>query len=172
LLAKYPHLVILRTLSKGFALAGIRCGFVLSSPQIKHVLLKVIAPYPVPDPVAQIATQALSVNGISNMHANVETLTTQLVNLSEQLGQIDDVTLMGNQCGNFVLFKSVYNKVLMQYLVENNVLIRDQSKQVLLDDCLRISIGTAQQNDQLIRLIETFFKQKKGNNTNNQEAVL
>ncbi|MFT6269168.1 MAG: histidinol-phosphate aminotransferase [Alphaproteobacteria bacterium] len=172
LLAKHPHLVILRTLSKGFALAGIRCGFVLSSPQIKDILLKVIAPYPVPDPVAQIATQALSINGINNMNANVKMLGEELTQVSQQLGKIADVTLVGSQCGNFVLFKSPHNKELMQYLVENNVLIRDQSKQVLLDNCLRISIGTPEQNKQLMALIETFFKQNKGNNTTNQEAVL
>jgi histidinol-phosphate aminotransferase len=172
LLTKYPHLVILRTLSKGFALAGIRCGFMLSSPAIKTILLKVIAPYPVPDPVAQIASQALSPSAIDIMHANVNMITTQRSKLGEQLACIPSVTLVGDQCGNFVLFKSVHNKALMHYLVENNVLIRDQSKQVMLDNCLRISIGTAEQNAQLMTLIETFFKQRKGNNTTNQEAAL
>jgi histidinol-phosphate aminotransferase len=170
LLSKYPHLVILRTLSKGFALAGIRCGFVLSSPQINALLLKVIAPYPVPDPVAQIATQALSNDGIKSMRANVEQLGSQLTYVSEQLDKIVDISLIGDQCGNFVLFKSVYNKALMHYLVENNVLIRDQSKQAMLNDCLRISVGTPEQNAQLIALIETFFNQFKGANTTNQEV--
>lgn len=167
LLAKYPHLVILRTLSKGFALAGIRCGFVLSSPQVKEILLKVIAPYPVPDPVAQIATQALSDSGIERMQANVECLSSQLSQLSERLNKIEEISLVGSQCGNFVLFKSSYNKALMQYLVKHNVLIRDQSKQIMLDDCLRISVGTAAQNAQLIALIETFFKQYKDSNITN-----
>ena len=171
LLSKYDNLVILRTLSKGFALAGIRCGFVLSSPAIKQVLLKVIAPYPVPDPVAQIAAQALSEKGISLMLENVTTLSTELKLLSHKLENIEEVTLVGSQCGNFVLFRSVYNKALMAYLVENNMLIRDQSKQIMLDNCLRISIGTSEQNTQLFTLIHTFFEQLKSLEFINQQWV-
>ena len=52
LLAQYPNLAILRTLSKAFALAGLRCGFTLANQELIDVLLKVIAPYPVPVPVA------------------------------------------------------------------------------------------------------------------------
>lgn len=171
LLAKYPHLVILRTLSKGFALAGIRCGFVLCSAPIKQILLKVIAPYPIPDPVAQIAAQALSPNGISNMHDNVNQLSQALTMLSEQLSQIEQISLVGTQCGNFVLFNSPHNKALMQYLVNNNVLIRDQSKQILLDGCLRISIGTADENAQLLSLIQGYFAQHTSSSSTNQEVA-
>ncbi len=63
LLATYPQLIILRTLSKAFALAGLRCGFTLANSDIIEILLKVIAPYPVPVPVTEIAVQALSVAG-------------------------------------------------------------------------------------------------------------
>lgn len=172
LLAKYDNLVILRTLSKGFALAGLRCGFVLGSSAIKQVLLKVIAPYPVPDPVAQIAAQALSVNGIAAMHENVHTLSQELALLSDKLAHIAKITLVGKQCGNFVLFRSEHNKALMAFLVENNVLIRDQSKQIMLDNCLRISVGTDTQNVQLFTLISRFFEQIKNDTATNQEAAL
>lgn len=63
LLSQYPNLAILRTLSKAFALAGLRCGFTLANEELINVLLKVIAPYPVPVPVAEIAVQALSEAG-------------------------------------------------------------------------------------------------------------
>ncbi|HAS7626585.1 TPA: histidinol-phosphate transaminase, partial [Vibrio cholerae] len=65
LLAQYPNLAILRTLSKAFALAGLRCGFTLANAELINVLLKVIAPYPVPVPVAEIAVQALSPAGLA-----------------------------------------------------------------------------------------------------------
>ncbi|PLN73829.1 histidinol-phosphate transaminase, partial [Klebsiella quasipneumoniae] len=57
-LSDYPHLVVLRTLSKAFALAGLRCGFTLANAEVINVLLKVIAPYPLSTPVADIAAQA------------------------------------------------------------------------------------------------------------------
>ncbi len=65
LLAQYPNLAILRMLSKAFALAGLRCGFTLANEELINVLLKVIAPYPVPVPVAEIAVQALSEAGLA-----------------------------------------------------------------------------------------------------------
>ncbi len=70
-LKDYPNLVILRTLSKAFALAGLRCGFTLANSDIIQLLLKVIAPYPLSTPVADIAAQALSPKGIEQMRQRV-----------------------------------------------------------------------------------------------------
>jgi histidinol-phosphate aminotransferase len=60
LLSAHSNLVITRTLSKAFALAGIRCGFTIANSDVIEMLSKVIPPYPMPAPIAQIATQALS----------------------------------------------------------------------------------------------------------------
>ncbi len=62
---------MLRTLSKAFALAGLRCGFTLANAEVINVLLKVIAPYPLSTPVADIAAQALSPEGIAAMRQRV-----------------------------------------------------------------------------------------------------
>ena len=167
--------MILRTLSKGFALAGIRCGFVISSKDIQQVLMKVIAPYPIADPVAQIAKQALSDSGIKRMQNRVSTLNSYLQDFTQALSHIKQIEIVGSQCGNFVLFRSEHNAELMKYLVNNNILIRDQSKQFLLEKCLRVSIGNANENNQLLALIQAFFSQaeyqKTGNNQSNQETV-
>lgn len=159
LLSQFDNLVILRTLSKAYALAGIRCGFVLCSADIKTILLKVIAPYPVPGPVAQIAAQALSESARNVMITRIETLKSELDTMTLVLQRIAQVDLVGQQCGNFVLFRSNYNKQLMQFLIDNRMLIRDQSKQLLLNNCLRITVGTPTQNQQLLTLIKTFFSQ-------------
>ncbi|MDE5286055.1 MAG: aminotransferase class I/II-fold pyridoxal phosphate-dependent enzyme, partial [Buchnera aphidicola] len=55
----YKNLVILRTLSKSFGLAGIRCGFVLAQEEVINILSTVISPYPISTPIADIAIQAL-----------------------------------------------------------------------------------------------------------------
>ncbi len=80
-LANFPHLAIIRTLSKAFALAGLRCGFTLANAELIGVLQKVIAPYPLPVPVSDIAAQALSPQGIElmkNRVAEVITLRAEL----------------------------------------------------------------------------------------------
>ncbi|GAC14115.1 histidinol-phosphate transaminase [Aliiglaciecola lipolytica] len=160
-LNQYPNLVILRTLSKAFALAGIRCGFTLAAPEVIQALLKVIAPYPIPEPVAQVARQALESKGISKMLQQVGDLNKQRNTLKEQLASISSVELVGDDKANFILFRCAQKNELMQYLVDNHILIRDQSKQVNLQNCLRITVGTADQNQQLMDLIFSFFKQQE-----------
>jgi histidinol-phosphate aminotransferase len=157
LLAEYDNLVILRTLSKAFALAGLRCGFTLASPAIIQTLLKVIAPYPIPAPVAQIASRALDNIGVEKMQKDVAVLKSELQSLKSALQTIGDIKIIGSIHANFVLFKSAQKTELMAYLVKNKMLIRDQSKQIKLDNCLRISIGSPKQNQTLIALIKAFF---------------
>ncbi len=157
LLAQHDNLVILRTLSKAFALAGLRCGFTLASPAIIKILLKVIAPYPIPDPVAQIASKALDDYGLAKMQKDVNVLKAELVSLQNQLQQIGDIKIVGDINANFILFRSTYKTDLMAYLVKNKMLIRDQSKQIKLDNCLRISVGSPKQNQILLVLIKAFF---------------
>ena len=70
-LKDHPNLVILRTLSKAFSLAGLRCGFLLAHSEIIRILSKVIAPYPLPTPVSDIAYQALSEKNIDIMRNRV-----------------------------------------------------------------------------------------------------
>ena len=64
LVNEYENLIVTRTLSKSFALAGIRCGFAIANENLIKAMLKVIDPYPICDPVAQIAVQALSDHGV------------------------------------------------------------------------------------------------------------
>ena len=159
-LASYPNLVILRTLSKAFALAGLRCGFTIANSDVIHSILKVIAPYPVPDPVAQIAAQALSPKGLKQMSKQVVYLQHQKRWVKQQLSQLPDLELVGDDKANFILFRHPQKQALMDFLVANSVLIRDQSKQVSLDNCLRITLGTQQQNEKLLALMALFFIQQ------------
>ena len=160
-LAAYPNLVILRTLSKAFALAGLRCGFTLANSDVIQSIMKVIAPYPVPEPVAQIAAQALSPMGLETMAQQVEYLHHQKQWVKQQLIQLPELELVGDDKANFILFRHPQKQALMDFLVANAVLIRDQSKQVHLDNCLRITLGTQQQNEKLLALMASFLKHQE-----------
>ena len=161
LLDKYDNLVVLRTLSKAFALAGIRCGFTLASPEIIQVLLKVIAPYPVSDPVAQIAAQALRVEGISQMRKQVQSLETEKRFLNSELSKLPNAEFVGAQNANFILIRTPDKQAIMDYLVKNGMLIRDQSKQLHLANCLRVTIGNREENQRLMALIKQFYLEGK-----------
>ncbi len=159
-LAKYPNLVVLRTLSKAFALAGLRCGFTLANEAVIEALLKVIAPYPIPEPVAQIASQALSNEGISRIREQITQLNEAKTKMLEALNQLETVSAFSNTAANFILIRAQQKDQLMSALVEQGILIRDQSRQQQLDDCLRISIGNTDQNRRLIDAITRFYQDK------------
>lgn len=159
-LERYPNLVILRTLSKAFALAGLRCGFTLAAPPIIQALLKVIAPYPVPLPVADIAEQALSAQGLLRCEQQVDSLKQQQTWLLGELEKISSIQPLGATAANFLLIRCQDQPELMAYLVAADVLVRDQSKQRYLQNCLRISIGSPEQNQRLVNTINQFYQQE------------
>ncbi len=106
-LKNYPHLAIIRTLSKAFALAGLRCGFTLANEELIGVLQKVIAPYPLPSPVADIAAQALSAQGLALMKQRVEEVLINRVKLSEALAQCPIIDIVYPRESNYILFKAI-----------------------------------------------------------------
>ncbi len=150
-IANYTNLVVLRTLSKAFALAGLRCGFTLAQEPVIQALLKVIAPYPIPEPVAQIAANALSSDSLALIALQVDTINREKEALAESLAAIEGFTLVGDRKANFILFRYAKSAELMQFLVSRGMLIRDQSKQLNLQNCLRVTIGTEEQNQRLMQ---------------------
>lgn len=152
-LAQYPNLVILRTLSKAFALAGLRCGFTLASPEVIEVLLKVIAPYPLSTPVAMIAAQALEPQGIETMKSRVETVTENRIALREALRDLSVVEHVYPSETNYILVRFTDGNKVFKALWDQGIILRDQSKQPGLINCLRITIGTEIENTRVIEAI-------------------
>lgn len=151
LLAEYDNVIVLRTLSKAFALAGLRCGFTLASEAIITLLSKVIAPYPISAPVAEIASSALSTD-LAKMTRRVQDCNKVKAELSTWLSQQNWCSEVFASDANFVLFRCTNSDKkthIFDLLVANNILIRDQSKQMQLENCLRISIGSEQEITQL-----------------------
>lgn len=151
LLTEYDNVIVLRTLSKAFALAGLRCGFTLASKDIITLLSKVIAPYPISAPVAEIASKALSTD-LAKMSRRVQTCNSIKATLSTWLSEQNWCSEVFASDANFVLFRCINAQEktrIFDTLVEKNILIRDQSKQMQLENCLRISIGSELEITQL-----------------------
>lgn len=153
-LENYPNLVILRTLSKAFALAGLRCGFALANPPIIELLLKVIAPYPLSTPVADIAAQALTEKGIELMKQRVAQVSRSRQVLSDALKKSPNVEQVYNSKTNYILVKFTDANLVFRTLWEQGIILRDQQRQYGLNGCLRISIGTQEECDSVINAIE------------------
>lgn len=149
LLDSYPNLVVLRTLSKAFALAGARCGFLLANDEVIDLVMRVIAPYPVPLPVSELAISALSPTGIDTMHTQVASLMEQGKRLSDALSAYGAKVLPAK--GNYVLaqFDDVASVATM---LRDAGIVARAYKDPRLRDAIRFSFTSAADTDAIISL--------------------
>lgn len=152
-LQEYPHLAILRTLSKAFALAGLRCGFVLANAPVINLLLKVIAPYPLATPVADVAAQALSDQGLAMMRRHVATILENRAALIAALRESAWVEQVFDSETNYILVRFRAASYVFKALWDQGIILRDQNKQPGLAGCLRITIGTRAESERLINAL-------------------
>ncbi|SJL83298.1 histidinol-phosphate transaminase [Vibrio palustris] len=153
LLATYPHLAILRTLSKAFALAGLRCGFTLASPELIQVLLKVIAPYPVPVPVVDIAVQALSKAGLARQKYQVLEITVNRAYLQAGLSMIPGVTVHEGW-GNYLLVQFPDGDALFKAAWDAGIILRNSP----IENGVRISAGSREECEKTVTFIRNFYQ--------------
>jgi histidinol-phosphate aminotransferase len=149
LLDSYPNLVVLRTLSKAFALAGARCGFLLANDEVIDLVMRVIAPYPVPLPVSELAISALSPTGIDTMRTQVASLMEQGKRLSDALSAYGAKVLPAK--GNYVLaqFDDVASVATM---LRDAGIVARAYKDPRLRDAIRFSFTSAADTDAIISL--------------------
>ena len=154
LIHSYPNLVVLRTLSKAFGLAGIRCGFTLASADIIDMMKKVIAPYPIPAPVEQTALEALSKNGLEQMRQHVSLLNLEKQQLISNLQRLNFVKNILHSDTNFVLIEVTDKQQVLDALTAKDIYIRDQSKQPGLSNHIRITVGNDEQMQAVLAVLE------------------
>jgi histidinol-phosphate aminotransferase len=153
LLEQYQHLAILRTLSKAFALAGLRCGFTLANPDLIQILLKVIAPYPVPLPVAEIACQALCESGLARMKYQVLELNANRAYLQAGLSAIPGVVVYEGW-GNALLVKFPDGDALFKRAWDKGIILRNSP----IDNCIRISVGNREECEKTVAFIGNYYQ--------------
>ncbi|EEX66770.1 MULTISPECIES: histidinol-phosphate transaminase [Vibrio] len=153
LLAQYPNLAILRTLSKAFALAGLRCGFTLANAELINVLLKVIAPYPVPVPVAEIAVQALSPAGLARAKYQVLDLGANRAYLQVGLSMVPGVQVFEGW-GNYLLVKFPDGNALFKAAWEHGIILRNSP----IENCVRISVGNREECEKTVAFIRNYYQ--------------
>ncbi|CSB20126.1 histidinol-phosphate aminotransferase [Vibrio cholerae] len=153
LLAQYPNLAILRTLSKAFALAGLRCGFTLANAELINVLLKVIAPYPVPVPVAEIAVQALSPAGLARAKYQVLDLGANRAYLQVGLSMVPGVQVFEGW-GNYLLVKFPDGDALLKAAWEHGIILRNSP----IENCVRISVGNREECEKTVAFIRNYYQ--------------
>lgn len=158
LIEKYPNLAIVRTLSKAFALAGLRCGMILAQKEIIAALRKVIAPFPVPGPVAAIAEEALSEAGIEKMKRRVKLIADNRAYLRGELKKMPEVEAVYPSETNFLLFKVSDTEDVYRALWEKGIAVREPGSD---KDVLRVSVGSMDECRAFVEKLSMILKEDK-----------
>jgi histidinol-phosphate aminotransferase len=143
-LAAHPNLVILRTLSKAFGLAGARVGAVLADPEVVAVLRKILAPYPIPTPVITAALLALSPEGVAAARATAQRIVARRVALASDLAALRCVRRVWPSDANFLLVEVTDPARVMAAGRAAGVIWRDRSQDV--PGAIRITVGSDADN--------------------------
>lgn len=148
LLKAYPNLVVLQTLSKAWGLAAIRLGMCFASEEIIGILNKIKPPYNISLLSQQTAIEELHFEVRKNRWVNE--IISEREKLREGLSKIDSIKKIYPSDANFLLVKITNARSVYEVLVKKGIIVRDRSNVILCDDCLRITIGTQQENQILL----------------------
>ncbi|POY37850.1 histidinol-phosphate transaminase [Solitalea longa] len=153
-LTEYSNLVVLQTLSKAWGLAALRVGMAFACQDIIDIYNKVKPPYNMSQATQELALEAL--NNIEQVNVWIKETVTERNKLSKELEEISIVEKVYPSDANFVLAKIKYADYLYDFLVDRGIIVRNRSKVVLCDSCLRITVGTPAENEALIKAIKEF----------------
>lgn len=156
LLREYPNLVVLQTFSKAWGMAGMRIGMAFAQPWIIDLMNKVKSPYNINTYTQEYAIERLS--EIEGMRKEVSLILQERQRVFEFLESVDKVEKVFPSDANFILFRVENSQKLFENLRENGVVIRNRNTQPLCRDCLRVSIGTKEENDLFIKYMKLFTK--------------
>ena len=151
-LSLYPNLVILQTLSKAWGLAGIRLGMAFASAEIVSILSKIKYPYNI-----NLLTQDKALEMLRYVERKedwVNTILQQKTRLEKELIELPNVVKIYPSDANFILVKTLHAKQIYNALVERQIIVRDRSKISLCGECLRITVGTREENQLLLEAMK------------------
>ena len=151
-LKKYPNLIVLQTFSKAWGLAGLRLGMCYASEEIIGILNKIKYPYNV-----NVRTQEIALEALENAYRKdiwVDEILKERSLLIKKLQDLSIVERIFSSDANFLLVRVKDAQSTYQYLMNNRIIVRDRSRVNLCYNCLRITVGTPEENKRLIEALK------------------
>lgn len=153
-LTEYPNLVVMQTLSKAWGLAALRLGIAFASQDMIAWFNKVKPPYNINKASQELGVQALQNTALIN--AWIKETVTERDMLATALKALPFVVQVYGSDANFLLVKVKDANTLYQYLAKAGIVVRNRSKEVLCDNCLRITVGKQAENRKLLEVLQDF----------------
>ena len=152
-LTEYPNLVVMHTLSKAWGLAALRLGMAFASEDIIAVFNKIKPPYNIGQATQDLVLQALE--NVEEVNQFIRELVQSREELVASLKKVSVVEKIFPSDANFLLVKVNDAKAIYHYLLAKAIVVRDRSKVELCGGCLRITVGTKEENEHLIEALKT-----------------
>lgn len=149
-LPRFPHLAILRTLSKAHGLAGARCGTLIADPELIALLRKLIPPYAITQLTLEVVLSLLEPAALLATRARVELICQERARLAAALEELPGVLKVWPSAANFLLVELADPASAFARACQAGLLVRDARRYPGLGRALRATVGTPQQNDRLI----------------------
>lgn len=148
----FSNLIVMRTFSKAWGLAGVRLGFCVANPEVINYLFKIKTPYNV-----NTLTRYAVLKSLGNYHKKdefVNRLKTERERVINELHKIKGIEKIFHSDANYILFRCPDAKQVQKKLAEQGIIIRDRSSYKMLENCLRLSIGTENENNKFLEAIK------------------
>ncbi|MGI9055177.1 MAG: histidinol-phosphate transaminase [Pyrinomonadaceae bacterium] len=150
----FPNLVVLQTFSKAWGLAGLRVGLAFANEEIIALFNKVKPPYNISE-----ITQKAMLDALENSEkviTTIEEIISEREKLIEKFSKLSIVTKIYPTDANFVLVKTVDAEKIYNFLLGEKIVVRNRNNVELCEGCLRITIGTPEENRNLIEALKKF----------------
>jgi len=153
LLEACNNIIVLRTLSKALGLAGIRCGAALAAPAVIDLIGCILPPYSYPTPCQNAALACLAPENRSELHDRAKTLREERERVAGTLQDMAGIERVWPSAANFLLVRASEPQQIVAAAKRGGFLIRDFSWDPHTRNCLRITIGSPDQNDRLLEAL-------------------
>lgn len=153
LLNQYSNLVILQTFSKAWGLAGLRLGLCFASEEIVSTINKIKPPYNIGSHTQQMTIEKLKDAELKDRQ--VKEIIRERGKLISELKRIEKAIQIFHSDANFILAKIKSAREVYLSLLKEGIVVRDRSNVILCDGCLRITVGTPEENSKLVEALRT-----------------
>lgn len=154
-LTEYPNLVVLQTLSKAWGLAGLRLGMAFASASIIDILNRVKPPYNISQATQELVLTALE--EVGQVNDMIRLLVDMRDALAEVFASMPTVETVYPSDANFILVKIKDARAVYEFLLTRGIVLRDRSNVQLCNDCLRITVGSEQDNTLLVDAMQDWY---------------
>jgi histidinol-phosphate aminotransferase len=155
-LTEYPNLVVLQTFSKAWGLAGLRLGMAFASTAIIEVLNRVKPPYNINQSTQELVLKALE--EVGQVNDMIRLLVDMRDALAEVFNTMPTVQTVYPSDANFLLIKINDARKVYEFLLTKGIVLRDRSNVQLCNDCLRITVGSEQDNTSLVEAMQDWYQ--------------